>query len=37
MAQFDFVFRFSFGEKRVFIQLAYSKEREHGLIAVEER
>jgi photoactive yellow protein len=37
MAQFDFAFRFSFGEKRVFIQLAYSQERERGLIVVEQR
>jgi photoactive yellow protein len=37
MAQFEFSFRFSFGEKRVFIQLAYSQERSRGLIVVEQR
>jgi hypothetical protein len=36
-AQLDFVFRFSFGEKRVLIQLAYSRARDHGLIVVEGR
>jgi len=37
IAQFDFIFRFSFGERGVFIRLAYSKEREQGLIVVEGR
>jgi photoactive yellow protein len=37
MAQFEFTFRFSFGEKRVFIQLAYSQELSRGLIVVEQR
>lgn len=37
MAQFDFVFRFSFGERGVFIQLAYSEERDQGLIMVAAR
>lgn len=37
MAQFEFVFRFSFGERGVFISLAYSAEREQGLIVVEPR
>lgn len=37
MTQFEFAFRFGFGEKRVFIQLAYSQERERGLIVVEQR
>lgn len=36
-AQFDFVFRFSFGERGVFIRLAYSEERNQGLIVVEAR
>jgi photoactive yellow protein len=37
IAQFDFNFRFSFGEKRVFVQLAYSQEHERGLVLVEQR
>jgi photoactive yellow protein len=35
IAQFDFVFRFSFGERGVFIHMAYFKERAQGLIMVE--
>jgi photoactive yellow protein len=36
-AQFDFVFRFSYGEKRVSVVLAYSPDIRQGAIAVEQR
>jgi len=36
-AQFDFVFRFSYGEKRVSVLLAYSPDIKQGAIAVEQR
>jgi len=36
-AQFDFVFRFPFGEKRVYILMAYSARTRQGALAVEER
>ena len=36
-AQFDFVFRFSYGEKRVSVLLAYSPDIRQGAIVVEQR
>ena len=36
-AQFDFVFRFSYGEKRVSVLLAYSADIKQGAIVVEQR
>lgn len=36
-AQFDFVFRFSYGEKRVSVLLAYSPDTKQGAIVVEQR
>jgi hypothetical protein len=36
-AQFEFLFRFPYGEKRVFILMGYSREMKQGAILVERR
>ena len=36
-AQFEFLFRFPYGEKRVFILMGYSREMKQGAILVEQR
>lgn len=37
VAQFDFVFRFSYGETRVSVLMTYSREARRGTIVVEQR